>query len=429
MDVKVENKGKTARKMTVSATAERLEDIKSRSLKRLGKDLTVKGFRKGKAPEKAVEKHLGDKAVQAEVLEDAVNFLYLLAINEKDLRPIDRPNIEVKKYVPYTELEFSAEIEVVPQPKLGDYKKIKAKAPTVEVTAKEVDEVVKNLRTRAADKKDVDRKSKDGDEVWIDFEGFDKEGKEIKGASGKDYPLALGSGTFIPGFEENLVGVKKGDKQEFELTFPKDYGAKKLAGQKVDFKVTVKQVKEVILPKADDTFAKTVGPFESMAQMKKDIEQQINHQKMQEAINKVKDDILEELLEKSEVNAPKTLLDDQLRSLKEELNQNIAYRGMTPEMFYEQEDMSEDEYAKKQLTPQAEKRVKVGLILSEVANQEKLSVTDDEVDIRVQLMQGQYQDPQMQAQLASPEGRQDLMNRMLTEKTVNTLYDYATRRQ
>ncbi len=330
MDVKVEKQGKSARIVTVSATAERLEDVKNRSLKRLGKDLTVKGFRKGKAPEKAVEKHLGDNAVQAEVLEDAVNFLYLLAINENDLRPIDRPKIDVKKYVPYTELEFSAEIEVVPQPKLGDYKKIKAKAPTVNVTAEEVNEVVKNLRTRGAEKKDVDRKAKDGDEVWIDFDGFDKDGKEVQGASGKDYPLALGSGTFIPGFEENLVGVKKDDEKEFELTFPKDYGAKKLAGQKVKFKVTVKQVKEVVLPKADDAFAKTVGPFESMAQMKKDIKQQINQQKTQEATNKVKDEILEELLKKSEVDAPQTLVDDQLRALKEELNQNIMYRGMTP---------------------------------------------------------------------------------------------------
>ena len=427
MDVEVEKKGKSTRTITINANQKRLEDVKSRSLKRLGKDLTVKGFRKGKAPEKAIEKHLGENAVQAEVLEDAVNFLYLLAINEKDLRPIDRPKIEVKKYVPYTELELSAEIEVVPQPKLGDYKSIKKKTPEVEVSADEVNEVVNNLRTRAAEKKDVDRKAKDGDEVWIDFEGFDKKGKEVQGASGKDYPLALGSGTFIPGFEENLVGTKKADKKEFELTFPKNYGAKKLAGQKVDFKVTVKHVKEVVLPKADDAFAKTVGPFESIAQMKKDIKQQVLQQKTQEATNKVKDEILEELLKKSDVEAPQTLVDDQLRALKDELNQNIMYRGMTPEMFYEQEGMSEDEYTEKMLKPQAEKRVKVGLILSEVVNQEKLSIADDEVDIRVQLLQGQYQDPQMQAQLASPEGKQDLANRMLTEKAVNTLYEYATK--
>lgn len=427
MDIKVEKKGKTARTVTITANKERLEDVKSRSLKRLGKDLTVKGFRKGKAPEKAVEKHLGENAVQAEVLEDAVNFFFLLAVNEKDLRPIDRPKIEVKKYVPYSELSFTAEIEVVPQPKLGDYKSIKKKSPDVDVSDDEVNEVIKNLRTRSAEKKDVDRRAKDGDEVWIDFEGFDKNGKEVQGASGKDYPLALGSGTFIPGFEENLVGTKKGDKKEFKLTFPKDYGAKKLAGQKVNFKVTVKQVKEVVLLKADDAFAKTVGPFDSLDQMKKEIRQQLMQQKTQEATNKVKDEILEELIKKSEVDAPETLVEDQLKSLKNELNQNIMYRGMTPEMFYEQEGMSEEEYSEKRLKPQAEKRVKVGLILSEIVNQEKIDVTDDEVDIRVQLLQGQYQDPQMQAQLASQEGKQDLKNRMLTEKAVNKLYEYATK--
>ena len=427
MNVKVENKGKTERLLVISASAERLADVKQRTLKRLGKDLTVKGFRKGKAPKKALEKHIGDNTLQAEVLEDGVNFLYLLAVNQEELRPIDRPKIEVKKYVPYTELEFEAQIQIVPPPKLGDYKKIKKSAPKVEVTADDVTEVVNNLRTRAAEKKDVDRKSKTGDEVWIDFEGFDKKGKVLDGAKGTDYPLALGSKTFIPGFEENLLGVSKDDKKEFELTFPKNYGAKKLAGEKVDFKIKVKQVKEVVLPKADDEFAAKVGPFKTVTELKKDINGQLEQQKTQEATNKIKDEIIEELLGKSDVEAPQTLVDDQLKSLKKELEQNITYRGMTPEMYYEQENTTEEDYTKEKLTPQAKKRVQVGLVLSEVVNIEGISISDDEVDIRVQLLQGQYQDPQMQAQLASPEGKQDLANRMLTEKAVNTLYDYATK--
>jgi len=427
MNVKVENKGKTGRLLTISAKPERLKDVKQRTLKRLGKDVTVKGFRKGKAPAKALEKHIGDNTLQAEVLEDGVNFLYLLAVNQEELRPIDNPKIEVKKYVPYTELEFVAEIQIVPPPKLGDYKKIKKKAPEVEVTTKDVTQVIDNLRTRAAEKNDVDRKSKSGDEVWIDFEGFDKKGKALDGAKGTDYPLALGSQTFIPGFEENLIGVKKGDKKEFELTFPKNYGAKKLAGENVDFKITVKNVKEVVLPKADDKFAAKVGPFKSLDELKKDIKKQLQSQKTQEATNKVKDEIIEELLKKSEVDVPQTLIDDQLKSLKEELVQNITYRGMTEELYYEQENTTEEEYEKEKLTPQAKKRVQVGLILSEIVNKEKLKITDDEIDIRIQLLQGQYQDPQAQAQLSSPEGKQDLANRMLTEKAVNALYEYATK--
>ncbi len=427
MNVKVENKGKTGRLLTVSANTERMADLKQRTLKRLGKDVTVKGFRKGKAPAKALEKHIGDNTLQAEVLEDGVNFLYLLAVNQEELRPIDNPKIEVKKYVPYTELEFEAEIQVVPPPRLGDYKKIKKKAPKVEVTPPDVTEVIYNLRTRAAEKNDVDRKSKSGDEVWIDFEGFDKKGKTLDGAKGSDYPLALGSQTFIPGFEENLLGVKKGDKKEFELTFPKNYGAKKLAGEKVDFKIEVKNVKEVVLPKADDAFAAKVGPFKSLSELKKDIQTQLKSQKTQEAVNKVKDEIIEELLSQSEVEVPQTLIDDQLKSLKEELVQNITYRGMTEEMYYEQENTTEEKYAKEKLEPQAKKRVQVGLILSEVVNKEKLSISEDEIDIRVQLLQGQYQDPQAQAQLSSPEGRQDLANRMLTEKAVNSLYEHATK--
>ncbi len=427
MDVQVKKESKTKRLITVSADNERLADVKERTLKRLGKDLTIKGFRKGKAPTKAVAKELGDKAVQSEVLEDAVNFLYLLAINEKTLRPIDRPQIEVKKYVPYTELEFTAEIDVVPEPKLGDYKKISKKLPKVEVTSKDVDEVIDNLRTRSAEKKQVKRASKDSDEIVIDFEGFDKDDKALAGAKGADYPLVLGSNSFIPGFEKNLVGMKTGDEKEFKITFPKDYGAKELAGAKANFKVTVKSVNEIVLAKADDKFAATVGPFKTMADLKKDIRAQLNQQKTQEATNKLKDEILEELLEKSKVEVPQTLIDDQLKAIKDELHQNISYRGMTPEMFYGQEKMSEEEYAKKKLTPQAEKRVQIGLILAEIVALEKLEVTDEEIDIRTQLLQGQYQDPAMQAQLTTDDARRDLANRMLTEKAVNSLYEYATK--
>lgn len=427
MDVKVKKESKTKRLVTISADKERLEDIKNRTLKRLGKDLTVKGFRKGKAPVNAVEKDVGENAVQSEVLEDAVNFLYLLAVNEKNLRPVDKPQIEVKKYVPYTELEFVAEIEVIPEPKLGDYKKFKKKVPKVEVTPKDVNEVIDNLRTRAAEKKEVKRASKDGDEVVIDFEGFDKDGKSLAGAKGNDYPLVLGSNSFIPGFEKNLTGLKKSDKKEFKITFPKDYGVKALAGTKADFKVTVKTVNEIVLPKPDDKFAATVGPFKSMGDLKKDISSQLNLQKTQEATNKVKDEILEDLLEKSEVEVPQTLVDDQLKAIKQELHQNITYRGMTPEMFYEQENMSEEDYAKKKLTPQAKKRVQIGLILAEVVALEDLKVTEEEIAIRTQLLQGQYQDPAMQSQLGTEEAQRDLSNRMLTEKAVNALYDYATK--
>lgn len=261
----------------------------------------------------------------------------------------------------------------------------------------------------------------------IDFEGFDKDGKSLAGAKGSDYPLVLGSNSFIPGFEKNLTGLKHGDKKEFKVNFPKDYGAKALAGTKADFKVTVKTVNEIVLPKADDKFAETVGPFKSMGDLKKDITSQLNIQKTQEATNKVKDEILEDLLEKSEVEVPQTLVDDQLKAIKEELHQNITYRGMTPEMFYEQENMSEEDYSKKKLTPQAKKRVQIGLILAEVVALEDLKVTEEEMAIRTQLLQGQYQDPAMQSQLGTEEAQRDLSNRMLTEKAVNALYDYATK--
>ncbi|HEU4985087.1 MAG TPA: trigger factor, partial [Nitrososphaera sp.] len=203
-------------KLTLVADAGLLEAEKKKTLEHFAQNVKIQGFREGKAPLNMIEKSVEPARLQSEFLEHAVNRLYLAALDHENLRPVTQPEVKITKFVPFESLEVEAEVEVVGEVQLPDYKKIKLAKEKVSVDAKEVDEVIANLRTREAQKKDVDRASKDKDEVWIDFKGVDAKTKEeIKGADGKDYPLLLGSNTFIPGFETNLVGCKPGEEKTF----------------------------------------------------------------------------------------------------------------------------------------------------------------------------------------------------------------------
>lgn len=414
--------------MTVSAAAEELMPIKETVLKKLQPQLNLAGFRKGKAPLPLVEKNLDQAMLQTEFLEEAVSTLYADAIRKEKLRPVDRPEIQISKFVPFTELEFKATLPVVGNIKLPDYKKIMKEKPEVKITAKDVDQVLNSLQKQLAEKKDVDRAAEDGDQAWIDFVGVDDKGEPIKGADGKDYPLALGSNTFIPGFEENIVGLKPGDEKTFTLTFPKDYGMKALANKKVTFTVNVTKVQEVIEPKLDDEFAKKVGPFESIKQLKEDIKKQLQHEKQHEADRKFESELISEIGEKTKVSVPQVLVDEQIEALIRELRQNLTYRGQTWQEYLEAEGKTEEEYRKEELTPQAEKRVKASLALAEIAEAEGIDVSVEELEIRIQILKNQYQDNSMRAELDKPENRRDIASRLLTEKTVARLVSYVTKK-
>jgi trigger factor len=364
--------------------------------------------------------------MQQEIVEEAINHFYSETLAARKMRPLDRPKIEVKKYVPNQELEFTAEVEVVPPVKLGNYKSIKVKNEPEVVTDADIDKVIANLRLRAATKTEVERPAKDGDEVWIDFEGKDNQGKAVAGASGKDYPLRLGSKTFIKGFEENLVGVKAGATKEFTTTFPKDYGVKALAGSKVNFSARVKQVKEVKLPEISDDFAKTVGQFAGMLQLRGDIRNELTAQKLREADDKAKDEIIGKLVAKSEVPAPQILIDDQVEHLKSDFSANLAYRGLTLKEYLEREKLTEEQWVKRDVLPQAERRVKTGMVLSAVAEAEGLEVTDSEVDAAVAAHKSQHQDAGPDAEHDKPEFRRDTASRILTNKTLDKLLQLAT---
>lgn len=425
MQIKQTPKSDTELTLSVVATPDELKKLKEHILTHFQDQVKVPGFRAGKVPPALLEKHVSPAALQQEFLEEAINQFYGQAIRAQQIRPVAQPQVSLKKFVPYTTLEFDAELEILGPITLSDYTKIKKVKKPVKITKEDVDEVLKSLQKRAAESKEVERPAAEDDELVIDFSGKDTNGEPVNGAASTDYPLLLGSKSFIPGFEEQLIGLKTGDEKNFTLTFPKDYRPAVLTGKKVTFRVEVKKVNELALPKLDDTFAAKIGPFKTLADLKEDIKKQLTAERQQAADRQFEGELVQEITAKSKVSVPKSLIDEQIKAMLRELKQNLTYRGQTYEEYLTTEDKTDEQYRKAVLAPQAEERVKAGLVLSEIAEKEKLDVRPEELEIRLKVLKGQYQDQQMQAELDKPENQRDIVNRILTEKTLQRLVSYS----
>jgi trigger factor len=426
MHIKLTHNTDTNVTITIVANPETLAKIKQNTLKRLNTpSLKIPGFRAGKAPLEIVEKHIDQQTLQTEFIDTVLNHYYGQAITKENIRVVSQPTVNLKKFVPYSTFEFDVTVDVLGEVKLADYKKVKKVKPTATVTAEQVSEVIESLRKRIAEKKEVKRAAKDGDQITIDFKGVDDKGKPIEGADGKDYPLQLGSNTFIPGFEENVVGIKAGEEKTFTITFPKDYGVKALQSKKVTFTITAKKVEELSLPKADDDFASKAGPFDSLKALKDDIKRQLTIEKQTELDRAYETDLLREIASKSTVAIPESVIDEQVQRAEQEERQNLTYRGQTWKEHLEAEGVTEEEHRKKN-RPEAEEQVKIGIIIGAIGDKEQISVTPEELEIRLQLLKGQYTDPAMHAELDKPEGRQDIAARLRSEKILAKLTEYAT---
>lgn len=412
--------------LTIVTEPADLTPVKASVLKELAKDVKMAGFRKGHAPDTLVEKNVDQSVLQSRFLDAAVSQLYMQALVEERLRVVAPPSVNVTKFVPFTTLEFTATVEVLGEVKLADYKKFSFARANEAVTDKEVDVVIEDLRARSAERHEVERAAKDGDELVMDFTGLDAKTKDpIEGAAGKDYPIVLGSNTFIPGFEPELIGMKAGGEKTFVVTFPKDYGAKDLQSKKVSFTVQAKRVNEVILPEVDDEFAAKLGP-KTVADLKTDIKAQLGAEKANQAERKLENDILGALAEKSKLEVPKVLVEEEVERMLAEEKRNLLYRGQTWQEHLDAEGKTEEEH-RAEHTEQAEIRVKSGLVLGEVAQAEGLDVTEEELDQRIAQLKQQYSDAQMQAELDKPENRRDVASRILTEKTIELLKTYAVK--
>ncbi len=425
MQVTKESKTPTTIHLTITATTEDLEPLKRHVLGHFRKSVKVPGFRPGKAPVAMIEKHVDQKIFLDEFMEHALNELYRKAIINERLHVVAQPKVELKKFVPFTNLEFTAEVQAISQIKLADYKTIKLAKKPVSLTTKDLNEVLANLQKRTAQRTEVKRAAKNGDEVIIDFTGTDEAGKLVNGADGKDYPLILGSKTFIPGFEDHLLGAKAGDEKTFDVTFPKDYGVAALQSKKVTFKVTAKKVQQLKEPKLDDAFAKQAGPFKTLAELKADIKKQLTAERQREYDQQYENELIQRIVQASSVEIPDVLIDEQVQRMEEEEKRNLTYRGQTWQEHLKEEGVTEQEHRDRQ-KPDAQLRVKAGILLSEVAQREQITATPEEVKAKTAVYKTQYKDAAMQAELDKPENQQDIMAQLLTEKTIAKLVEYSS---
>lgn len=428
MQVNTQSTNDSNIKLTITAFDTDLGTVKQAVLQKLAPKVKVAGFREGKVPLSLVEKNLEPSYLQSEFLDAAINYLYSQAISQEALRVVSRPKVELVKFVPYTSLEFTAEVEVIGKITLPDYKRTTVKKQVHKVTTKDIDEVLERLKQQQATFTEVDRKSKNGDKAWIDFEGTDDKGEPVKGAKGEDYPLALGSNTFIPGFEDNVIGLKKGEKKSFTITFPKDYGVAALQNKKVSFKVNIKKVEESTAEEINDAFAAKIGPFKTVAELKDDVKKQLTLEKENQANREFEDALIKEIVAKTKVKIPEALLLEQVEVLENEFKQNLSYRGQTIAEYLKETNQTEEQFRDKELKPTAEERIKAGLVLAEIAEAENIVVSPDELEIRLQLMKGQYQaNEDMLKELDKPGAKSEIANRLLTEKAIHKLTSYATK--
>ena len=411
--------------LTITLGAKELEAAEQVALKKLSRDLKVPGFRKGHVPLAVAQKNIDPNALHEQTLENALSKAVAESFLGEKLQALERPAVEVKKFVPAQELEFTAEAEVVPPVKLGDYKKLKSKREEAKVTAADVDEIIQRMQENFVERKAVKREAKRGDEVIIDFTGK-KDDVAFEGGSAKDYALQLGDGQFIPGFEDGIVGHKAGETFSLDLTFPKDYHAKDMAGQKVVFDVTLRTVNELTLPEVNDEFAAKCGPFTDVKELKSDIKREIAAQKEREATEKLKDALVSELTEISKVALPELLIEDQMRSIEQDMMQNLMYRSVTLESYLETQKFTDrDDWLKREVRPAAEKRVKAGLTLAELSKVLEIDISRDELAAQIEQMKLQYgaKDAKVAKQLENPDVHRDIANRMITDKTVEKLVE------
>ena len=365
------------------------KDALDRAFEEEVKNAKVDGFRKGKIPRNVYEKKYGKQMLYYTAVNNELKTLYGKVLDENKLEPIMNPDIDIKE-VDDDKVVLKIVVTTKPEVKIKKYKDLGVKKETVKVTKKEIDEEVDNLRSRYADLVIKDGKIVSGDIAVIDFEGF-KDGKAFDGGKGENYSLTIGSNTFIPGFEDQLIGHKSGDKVDVNVTFPEDYQSEELKGQDATFKVVIHEVKTKKLPELDEDFfldleMKDVNSEESL---RKVIEDQLKARKEYDAENKYVDELLAEVAKNTEVEIPNELVEEEIDRMLHEYAHNLEHQGITLDLFYQYTN-SDEQALREQMRNDATTRVKYRFMLEEIITLEKITVTDKEVNDEAEKMAGNY---------------------------------------
>ena len=411
-------------KLEVKVEAEKFNEALKKAYNKNKMRFNLQGFRKGKVPMAMVKKFYG-----VEVLyDDALNFImeetYPKALDDNDIKPVDYPKVDIVQIGENKELIYTAQVTVFPEVKLGDYKGLEVEKKTYEVTdedvAKELEAMQKrNARTEVKEEGKVEN----GNIAVIDFKGF-VDGEAFEGGEGKDYPLEIGSGSFIDNFEEQLVGLAVGEEKEVKVTFPENYGKEELNGKEATFEVKVNEIKVKELPELNDVFAKDATEFETLDEVKNDIKERLTKQNEQKAKNELEEAVISAAIDCTTIDLPQVMVDKEIDVMIKDLENRLKYQGLTLEQYmqYTGNDM---EKMKDYMRDNAERKVRADSVLDEIAKTEKIEATEEEVKEKATELAKMYspQDPKKMVDLLIKGQKEMIENDIVIKKTIQFLID------
>ena len=389
MSLQVEKLEHNMAKLTIEVAAEEVEKaIQAAYLKQRGK-ISLPGFRKGKVPRQMLEKMYGAEIFYEDAINRMIPTAYSQAYDECELDIVSQPEVDVVQMEKGKPFIFTAEVAVKPEVKLGEYKGLKVDKIPVEVTPEDVDAEIQRERERNGRTVEVtDRSVAKDDMITLDFEGF-VDGEAFKGGKGTDYPLTIGSGAFIPGFEEQLIGAEIDQDVEVNVKFPEDYHEKSLAGKDALFKCVVHTIKEKELPELDDEFASDVSECETLEEYRQEVEKKLTDRKQAEAREKIEDQAVDQAAENAEMDIPQPMIDLQVRQMEDDMGYRLQMQGMTKEMYFQMTGLTE-ERMKQDLEAQALKTIRTRLVLEAVAKAENIVVSEERLEEELKKMAETY---------------------------------------
>ena len=389
MSLQVEKLEHNMAKLTIEVAAEEVEKaIQAAYLKQRGK-ISLPGFRKGKVPRQMLEKMYGAEIFYEDAINRMIPTAYSQAYDECELDIVSQPEVDVVQMEKGKPFIFTAEVAVKPEVKLGEYKGLKVDKIPVEVTPEDVDAEIQRERERNGRTVEVtDRSVAKDDMITLDFEGF-VDGEAFKGGKGTDYPLTIGSGAFLPGFEEQLIGAEIDQDVEVNVKFPEDYHEKSLAGKDALFKCVVHTIKEKELPELDDEFASDVSECETLEEYRQEVEKKLTDRKQAEAREKIEDQAVDQAAENAEMDIPQPMIDLQVRQMEDDMGYRLQMQGMTKEMYFQMTGLTE-ERMKQDLEAQALKTIRTRLVLEAVAKAENIVVSEERLEEELKKMAETY---------------------------------------
>ncbi|AJD28876.1 trigger factor [Clostridium botulinum] len=389
MNVKVENIEKNVVKLEITVDSEKFNEAVKKSFKKNAKRFNVPGFRKGKAPLNIIKKYYGEGVL----FEDAINFCcedtYPKAIEENNIKPVDYPQIDVVQIGEGKDFIYTAEVTTVPEVKLGEYKGVEVKKVSYEVEDEAVENELKSMQEKNArvslkEEGEIEK----GNIAIIDFKGY-VDGKAFEGGEAKDYEIEIGSGTFIGDFEDQLVGLKKDESKEVNVSFPEEYGREDLNGKPATFEVIIKDIKVKELPALDDEFAKEVSEFDTLEELKSDIKDRMKKELSEKAKAEYEEAVVEAVAANAEIEIPKVMIEKEIENMVRDLEMRLKYQGLDLKSYYEFTNSSEEK-VKEYMRETAEKRVKTDLIMQEIAKVEDIKATEEELKEKAMEVAKQY---------------------------------------